>query len=247
MLDSHCHLDRYDDPKKVAAEAHADGVFIIAVTNLPSHFEIGKPHVKSMTRVRLALGLHPLAADQHEKERAQFEHLFPSTSFIGEVGLDFSREGKATAEIQLKSFRLVAKLLSNNAKFVTVHSRGAEQATLEILGEFNHPPVVFHWYTGPVDLIDEAIAAGHYFSVNPAMVASEKGRKTISELPRNRVLTETDGPFVKLGGKPVMPQAVARVEEYLSESWSIDTIDVRNAVWSNFRQLLTGVGLLKSL
>jgi len=247
MLDAHCHLDRYDDPKKVAAEAHADGVFVIAVTNLPSHFELGQPHAKLMTGIRLALGLHPLAAEEHERERGKFEQLFSSTSFIGEVGLDFSRGGKATAEVQLKSFRLVAKLSATNAKFMTVHSRGAEQATLAVLREFNHPPVVFHWYTGPLGLIDEAIAAGHYFSVNPAMLASEKGRQIISQLPRNRVLTETDGPFVKLRGKPVRPNAVASVEEYLSETWHINKADVRSNVWSNFRHLLTGLGLLKSL
>ena len=75
MLDSHCHLDRYADSRSVATKATHDGVFVIAVTNLPSHFEIGIPHVAKFARVRLALGLHPLAADQHVAEPHHFEEL----------------------------------------------------------------------------------------------------------------------------------------------------------------------------
>jgi TatD DNase family protein len=247
MLDSHCHLDQYPDPKVVAAAAKTAGVFVVAVTNLPSHFELGRPHAQSLKRVRLALGLHPLAAEKHHEERDTFRRLFDSTSFIGEVGLDFSREGKATEKTQLESFLLVAKLLAEKPKFTTVHSRGAERAVLTVLHDCTSSPVVLHWYSGPLEVIDDALTAGHFFSINPAMISSEKGQRIISRLPRERVLTETDGPFVKIAGKPVTPRDVAIVEQFLADRWSTKIADVQATVWDNFRTLLSRVGLLHSV
>jgi len=247
MLDSHCHLDRYPDPQSVATKANDEGVFVVAVTNLPTHFEIGVPHVAKFSRVRLALGLHPLAADFHRTERPHFERLFGKTSFVGEVGLDFSREGKATAAIQMQSFRIVAKLLSTQPKFVTLHSRGAEHDTIAVLREFGVSRAVFHWYSGPLNLIDDALADGHYFSVNPAMTKSAKGRKIIARLPRERLLTETDGPYVKIGGSPAEPGSVAVVQQFLSSAWNVTSIKAGRIVWENFRRLLTDAGLLRSI
>ena len=126
MLDSHCHLDRYPDPNGVAIEAARRGVFTIAVTNLPSHFRLGLPHVRRLSKVRLALGLHPLAAEQHGRELPEFDELLPTTSFVGEIGLDFSREGRASADRQITSFKSVLMGLSGTKKFVSVHSRRAE-------------------------------------------------------------------------------------------------------------------------
>jgi len=68
VLDSHCHLDRYPDPAAIGREAESKNAFVIAMTNLPSHFIMGLPHARQLKRVRLALGLHPLAVDNHEKE-----------------------------------------------------------------------------------------------------------------------------------------------------------------------------------
>lgn len=247
MLDAHCHLDRYSDPRAVAEEASRHGLFIVAVTNLPSHFKIGCPHVATLNGVRLSLGLHPLSARQHNAERQEFVRLFHTTSFIGEVGLDFSREGKDTASIQLESFRLIAKLLAASSKCVTLHSRGAESETLAIIKEHRLKPAVFHWYSGPVKLIDDILDDGHYFSVNPAMIQSDKGQKIIARLPHNRVLTETDGPYVKSQGKPVQPWAVRAVEEFLSGRWQVSPTQASQTIWTNFRRLLSELGLLTTL
>jgi TatD DNase family protein len=111
LLDSHCHLDRYENPAEVAREAARRGVFTLAVTNLPSHFVVGAPHARDLPRVRLMLGLHPLTASDHPKERSIFREQFSRTTFIGEVGLDFSRAGEGTRDAQIESFRMVAELV----------------------------------------------------------------------------------------------------------------------------------------
>jgi TatD DNase family protein len=238
VLDSHCHLDRYGDARSVAEEAARKGVFTIAVTNLPSHFRAGLPHARKLPKVRLALGLHPLAAAEHSGELADFEAYFPTTSFIGEVGLDYSREGRDTKQRQMESFRFVARLLGVTPKVVSLHSRGAEEDVLTVLDQFGVKRAIFHWYSGTLKTLDHVINAGHLVSVNPAMIRSAKGREIIARIPRSQILSETDGPYVQVSGAPAKPWDAALVEKHLAQLWSLPTVQTRAQLWANFMALL---------
>lgn len=238
MLDSHCHLDRYKSARLVATEASGRGVFVVAMTNLPSHFREGLPHTRPLRRVRLALGLHPLAASYHRREIRDFEHLFPTTSFIGEVGLDFSNEGKGTANRQLESFDRIVRLLRGSRKFVSVHSRRAETDLLDILARHNVTGVVFHWYSGTVATLERILRDGHFLSINPAMIRSHRGEAIIRRIPCDRLLTETDGPYCRVNNAPAHPWHVKLVENYVSRLWKTSPTNVREQVWSNFRRIL---------
>lgn len=242
MLDSHCHLDRFDDPIDVMRTSEARGAFIVAVTNLPSHFVAGRTHVAPYRRVRLAVGLHPLSARDHERERPLFEKLLRETSFVGEVGLDFSREGRSTQEIQRTTFRFVCSLLSTTSKFVTLHSRGAEAEVLATLREFEVPSAVFHWYTGPLDVLHRILGAGYMCSVNPSMAATANGRRILEALPPDRVLTESDGPYARVAGRVCRPWDVDAIEKHLARVWGMTTEDVRTIVWANFKRLVATMG-----
>lgn len=235
MLDAHVHIDQYDNPSKTASLTSQKSVFAVAVTNLPSHFKAGLPHVKNLRNVKLAIGMHPLASAKHGAEVDLFFQLLNETSFVGEIGLDGSREGKATIQTQKETFALIAKSLSN--KIVSIHSRGAEEDVLDILVDNNVKGAIFHWYTGSESLIERILSNGHYFSVNPSMVASNSGRKTIGKIPLDRLLTETDGPFVKIRGRITQPWDVEVVETYLSRMWSLELDEVRGQIWKNFVQM----------
>src|SRR5215510_14205873 len=101
MIDTHCHVDLYPRPSEVAAKADRAGILTIIVTNLPSAFDKAYPHASTMKNIRLAVGLHPLLAPQHKKERERFTELVDKTSYIGEIGLDFSQTGFSTRELQI--------------------------------------------------------------------------------------------------------------------------------------------------
>ena len=241
MLDSHCHLDRYEDAQAVAAEAARRGVFTIAVTNLPSHFRAGVPHVRRFAKVRLALGLHPLAAAEHAGELSDFDALFTTTSFVGEVGLDYSKEGRQTKARQLESFRHVARLIGQSPKVLSLHSRGAEDDVLAVLDQFRVKRAIFHWYSGSLTTLRDVIAAGHLLSINPAMTRSGKGREIIAQVPRTQVLSETDGPYVRVGGVAAKPWDAALVEQYLAKLWDVPVERTRAQLWSNFLGLIGDV------
>jgi len=188
--------------------------------------------------MRLALGLHPLVAEQHGPERERFRALLDRTSFVGEVGLDFSREGMPTAELQIESFQFVLSAMASTAKFVTVHSRRAEARVLEMLKVAGRSPVVFHWYSGSIKNLKAALEDGHFFSVNPHMVRSDNGRKIIAAIPRDRILSETDGPFVTVDGRIVEPTDVAVVEKSLAELWKVSPLDARYLIAANFKKIM---------
>lgn len=206
MIDTHCHIDLYDDPIQIIKECEHLGLMTIGMTNLPSHFKIGYKHLTNYKKVRLALGMHPLYADSHKKEIDLFIECLNKTSYIGEIGLDFSKEGVETKELQIETFKTILKLLKGKDKILSIHSRKAESEVLNFLVEYDIQSAIFHWYSGPIKLIDEIIKAGYFFSINPAMIKSKSGQEIIRRIPLTKVLTESDGPFIQHNGKSIKPQ-----------------------------------------
>lgn len=246
MIDTHCHIDLYPQPTEVADRANRAEVTTILVTNLPSAFEKSYPHIKQFSHIRIALGLHPLLALEHRLEKAKFKDLVDKTSYIGEVGLDFSPAGFQTKDIQIESFKFVFDTIEKKPKFITIHSRRAESTVLEILEETNYPfPVVFHWYSGPLNVLDKAIEKGHYFSINPAMTENPNGRKIIDKIPLGQILTESDGPFIKVRSRSVEPADVRIVETFLASKWSESTMSIRSKIKQNFLKILNPIRIFK--
>src|SRR5690554_3516799 len=147
MIDVHCHFDMAKNPEKYISDNEKRKIITIGMTNLPSHFQMGINHVRRYKYIRLALGLHPLRAKEHAKEYSKFRQYVNETSYIGEVGLDFSREGFSTKEIQIKSFEIVLDCIGTKNKILSLHSRRAEKETLEMLTEKGIENAIFHWYS----------------------------------------------------------------------------------------------------
>lgn len=234
MVDAHCHVDLYPNPKEIMAECESSGIFTIGVTNLPSHFAVGFAHTMNYTKIRLALGLHPLYADRHAEELPGFLENLDRTSYIGEVGLDFSKEGIATKEIQLASFRTILGYLKDKKKIISIHSRRAEKEVLDLLQEFNIKTAIFHWYSGPEKLIGDIVETGHYFSVNIAMTASLPGRKIITTIPASHLLTESDGPYTMTAGRPTRPKDIAKTIQAIAEIKMCEPSFLSDQVQKNF-------------
>lgn len=197
IIDTHCHFDMMPNPEGYISAKEKAGDKVIGMTNLPSHFKMGQSHLIGYKHIRLALGLHPLLAAENRKELTLFKRLVDQTSYIGEIGLDFSREGIATKNEQISVLREVLATIKGKKKIVSVHSRNAEKELLDMLCEFEIKNVIFHWYSGPVDLIPAIIERGFYFSINESMCRSKNGQSIIGKIPRAKILTETDAPYNK--------------------------------------------------
>lgn len=195
LIDTHCHIDMLESPEAYLRKQEQDGGITIGMTNLPSHFEMGYSHFKNLKYSRLALGYHPLMVASNPNELSLFKKNLSETSYIGEIGLDFSREGIGSKEKQVSLLRKILECISGERKIVSVHSRRAERELYGLLREYDIKNVIFHWYSGPLGLINEIEAAGYYFSVNEMMVSSQKGHAIIEKMTRSRILTESDAPY----------------------------------------------------
>lgn len=195
IIDTHCHFDMMPHPEAYVSAKEKAGDIVIGMTNLPSHFKMGQPFLNSFCNVRLALGFHPLLAAENRGELSLFRGLVGQTSYIGEIGLDFSREGADTKDEQIIVLREILEAIHGQKKIVSVHSRRAERTLLDLLCEYDVKNVIFHWYTGPKGLVTDITEQGYYFSINEAMCLSRNGQEIIKRIPRDRMLTETDAPY----------------------------------------------------
>jgi TatD DNase family protein len=226
MIDTHCHFDMMPRPEAYIRQKEQAGDFVIGMTNLPSHFKLGIPFIRDYKHIRLALGLHPLLAADSIRETNLFREYIDQTSYIGEIGLDFSKASVRTRDVQISVLKELLAALQGKIKIVSVHSRKAEKELLSLLCEYDIKNVVFHWYSGPTALIPEILSKGYYFSINESMTLSKKGRSIIDMIPRNRILTESDAPYNE---KSDIKKAMTNIQITEAE------------VYRNFRELLSGI------
>jgi TatD DNase family protein len=234
-VDTHCHLDLLDDP--IGALDAAPGTVVVAVTELPSHFRLVTVRFRKDRRVRVALGLHPLRASSAGaiEEGLLIRHLSAS-DYIGEVGLDYSAQGRSSKPAQIRIFERLLAEPSLRHKVVSVHSRGAGRDVIDRLSQA-HIPAILHWYTGSSQYIDDALAGGMYFSINPSMLRSKQGVAMLAALPPDRVLTETDAPFAKVGSRPTAPRDIKDIVADLAHHWDVAETDAKRLVHNNLARL----------
>ncbi len=242
IIDTHCHIDLYSYPELIVKKLERTNIITIGMTNLPSYFEIGYSHIKNFKKVRLALGLHPLLEKSHTKEEYnKFKRLASKTAYIGEVGLDFSKESKSLIDQQIHTLKYVFENINNKSKVISLHSRKAEKKVLELLKNYKIKNAIFHWYSGNLSILHKIIDEGYYFSINPAMINTQKGRNIITEIPKHLMLTETDGPYVKVENRQVEPKDIIYVLDYLSKLWCCDIKEVEQQIYSNFKLLVNSL------
>ncbi len=135
--------------------------------------------------------------------------------------MDGSQAGRATLHAQVKVFEHLLQQPRVRRKVLTLHSRGAEAQTIERLAQAK-VAAILHWYSGPLKRVDAEAEAGLWFSVNPAMLRSKNGQRIVAALPCERVVTETDGPYSKLGGRASEQQDVPAVVRGLARVWGED-------------------------
>lgn len=240
LFDTHCHLDLYPDYVNVIDQIERARVYTISVTNAPSVFRQSSRIAEGAQFIRTAVGLHPKLVGQRYRELSLFTELLEETRYVGEVGLDFVSQNLRDRELQKKAFETILERCADYGdKFITVHSRRAAGEVVDMVGKAYPGTVVLHWFSGSSKVLKRALENGLLFSVNPAMLASEKGRQLITEIPLDRILTETDGPFVKAGDDVARPHDVASVISGLAELKDLDPPQIAQNLLNNFRNALT--------
>lgn len=249
MIDFHVHLDLYPDPETIVKEIVERGMYVLSVTTTPSAWKGTSALAKPGSRIRTALGLHPQIAHERFGELPLFDLHLHETMYVGEIGLDGGPEFKQHWQTQLTTFdHILNACRLAGGRIMSIHSRRAAPAVLDRLAAFPSAGTpVLHWFSGGKRDLQRAIALGCWFSVGPAMLVSEKARALVRDMPRDRVLTETDGPFAQFGGESAKPWDVGSATAKLAELWGDLTVDETNRLLhNNLRCLVTKSNAMKT-
>lgn len=201
LIDTHFHLDLMENMQTLIREFSCSDIGIMAVGTTPKAYEREKQFCSGVDNIRIGLGLHPQLVAEREQEIDLLLNLIRDSRYIGEIGLDFNSGYIASKEQQLFCFRKIAKVCADEGnKVLSIHSVKAAGAVLDELeraGTFKNNICIFHWFTGMAAERRRAIDCGAWFSINPRMLKTKSGQENVKAIPAERLLLETDAPFVK--------------------------------------------------
>lgn len=241
-VDFHCHLDLYPDLEAAIAKAEAARIYTLTVTTTPRAWPRNYELTRQTRFVRAALGLHPQLIAERAGELPLWERHLSETRYVGEVGLDAGPRFYKSLDTQKQVFRRVLQCSADaGGKILTVHSVRSATPVLDMIEE--HLPrdrgkVVLHWFTGSRSEAKRAVALGCYFSINAEMVRADRGRALVAEMPIDRILTETDGPFTQVHGRPSEPADVKATATSIARALGLSSEFVGKRVQTNLRTLL---------
>jgi TatD DNase family protein len=255
LVDSHCHLDFPDYAGKVdevMARAGAAGVGVcLSIGTELKRFPGVKAVAEKFPNVWCSVGVHPHEAEkelQDDEAALIREAAHPKVVGIGETGLDYYYE-HSPREPQQQNFRAHIAAARQTGLPVIVHTRDADDDTIDILrdemgkGAFTG---LIHCFTGTQKLADAALELGLYISVSG--IATFKNstalRDVIKTVPLERLLVETDAPFlapVPYRGKTNEPAFVVHTARMLAELKGVPESQLAQATTENFFRLFSKV------
>ncbi len=243
MIDFHCHVDLYPNPHEIARECRERSLRLLSVTTTPSAWD-GTSALGGGTIIT-ALGLHPQLAHERKGELPLFDRILPGSAYVGEVGLDEAPEFKTHWQDQVDVFRHVLNACNEaGGRVMSIHSRRASSPVLDLLEQYpGSGTPILHWFTGTVGELNRAISLGCWFSVGPAMLKSKRVKDLVMKMPRERVLTESDGPFAQLGGRSILPWEVGVAVDALAGCWDLDPGLVVRTLSENLSKLSAGASI----
>lgn len=209
LVDGHAHLEELEDLTGSLQEARAAGVCgIIAVgMNAESNQKVLKIAGGNRGYVYPALGYHPWEIEEKGvEENLSFirDHVGECVA-LGEIGLDY--KVKVKKELQWRVFGDLLEIALDSNKPVIIHCRYSHRRAFEMVNERKTKRAVFHWYSGPIDLLDKIFSTGYFVSATPALAYSGPHQEAIKRAPNDRILLETDTP-VSYQGKEARPKDV---------------------------------------
>jgi len=247
LIDSHCHLDQTEDIERVLRNAVEAGVEAIVCvgTNYESNLKNLELVQKfQQPKLLLALGLHPTEIETEKIETA-LEFIRQNINMavaIGEIGLDFwNKEAKKNPQKKLEQEEVFRKQLLIAKEFdlpVNIHSRGSWVRCLEMVKKAEVKKVVFHWYSGSVEVLKEILAEGFFISATPALMYSPQHQEAIKLAPLERLFLETDSPVFYgegAGGFRAEPKDVFRTLQLVARLKTLSEETVAKTTTENVR------------
>ena len=250
MIDSHCHLDHeplLGDLSNVIKRSKEVGIKkLLTISTSYESFDHIKNIIQKDEMIYGTIGIHPhettknkITSDIIVKNITENEKIIG----IGETGLDFYYNNSDKND-QINSFKehIEASIKTNSP--LIIHSRDAEEETFEILSEYKNQnlKILMHCFTGSKDFAKKLLTLNAFFSASGIITFknSLKLQETFKFLPLDRILIETDSPFlapVPNRGKKNEPSFIDYTAQKLADIKSISKSEIANLTTNNFNKL----------
>lgn len=255
LIDSHCHLDFpdfADELDAVVERARAAGIDrMVTISTRVRRQAALLAIAERFPEVYCSIGTHPHYA--HEEAEISVAELVAATRAekvvaIGEAGLDYHYDN-SPREAQERGFRTHIAAARETGLPLVIHSREADNDTARILEEETGKgafAAVLHCFTGGRDLARRAVALGHFISFTGILTfkRSEELRAIAAELPADRILVETDAPYLAPGkyrGKRNEPAFVVETAKVLADVRGVSFVTLAKESTANFYRLFAKV------
>jgi TatD DNase family protein len=257
VYDNHTHLEIADGALPLDVHAHlerAASVGIVGAVQVGTDVATSRwsaEVAEREPRLLAAIALHPNEAPELEAAGtlddalAEIDELAarPRVRAIGETGLDFYRTGEEGRGAQFRSFEAHIHIAKRHGLALQIHDRDAHDEVLETLGRVGAPDrTVFHCFSGGAELARIATDAGWYvsFAGNITFKNAENLREALRIAPLERILVETDAPYltpVPLRGRPNAPYLVPHTVRFMAEVLDVDLDELCERIASNTRSV----------
>ena len=254
LIDSHCHLDRlkldkYGGDLSAALSAAADrgvGAMLCVGISLENR-NVVTAIARQFANVVCSIGVHPLDIESGIATEQQLVEWSAESKVValGETGLDYYYSD-ATRETQQESFRTHLQAGAKAKLPVIVHTRDAKEDTLSLIERYADPNCsgVLHCFTEDWDMARRAIELNFYISISGIVTFknAEQLRDVTRKLPLDRLLVETDSPYlapIPYRGKPNEPCYVREVAEFVAELRGVSYQEIIETTAENFFRLFT--------
>lgn len=241
FIDTHCHIDMMNDIDGIVERARAEDVKIILnngidVKSNRKTLELAEKYPE----VKAVLGIYPIEALKMNDEEIDNEIEFIKKNNdkivgIGEVGIDlkWSKE----LENQKKIFEKFIDLAKELDKPIIVHSRNVEEDVIKILNDRMAEKVIIHCFNGELELIEEVVNKGWFFSIPANINFSEHFQKLVEKTPIENLLCETDSPYLHplKGHRNNEPRNVIESYKKIAEIKGLGLKDIENQIEDNFK------------
>jgi TatD DNase family protein len=187
-IDMHVHFDNID----VDLLKNNKNILFIANSTDTASYKKNLQLIHVSDKIVTLFGIHPMKATETDLNIKEMDHLFRENHMIGEIGLDFFWiEDKTSYEKQRKIFLDQLVLAGKYNCIPSIHTKGAEEEILKNLRKYGIKKSLIHWYSGPLELIDDYLQMGCYFTIGPDILS---GSQVYRQIPVDRMFAETDYP-----------------------------------------------------
>lgn len=248
LVDTHCHLDQFDDPAAVLREAGAHGVSRVVamsqdIASMEAVLRLRRSHPATVVA---ALGLHPAtvveqSAEQTEGALAYLADHIADADVLGEVGLDYKwADTEERKLLQADTLARLLELAASSGKPVNLHSRRCLRQVMERAISFRQDTGLnaqLHWFTESKKLIGICNDAGIFVSVGPSVLHQPETLSVAATVADDLLLLETDAP-VPIGGQPGHPSLTRRVAEKLAGVKGVSFEEIAVETSANFSRYI---------